>query len=122
MEPLVINKRGSVQGRLFQIGGKDDTIPVRLEGPNGQTLHCEASTEIAQKLSGLLFKQIKVTGQGFWERSVEGQWRLRKLRIESYAELDASKTSTVLGKMRSLSGLKWAEMDDPHGTAMELRL
>ena len=120
-KPLVISKRGSVQGRLYMVGGKDDTIPVRLEGPNGQTLHCEASTEIAQKLSGLLFKQIQVTGQGFWERSVEGQWRLRKLRIESFTELDASKTSTVLGKMRSLSGLKWAEMDDPHGTALELR-
>lgn len=121
MKLLEINKRGTVQGLLYQIGGKDDTIPVRLEGSNGQTLYCEASTEIAQKLSGLLFKQIQVTGQGFWERSVEGQWRLRKLRIESFTELDASKASTVLGKMRSLSGLKWTEMDDPHGSAMELR-
>jgi len=120
-KPLFITKRGTVQGRLYLVGGKDDTIPVRLEGPNGQTLHCEASTELAQKLSIFLFRQIQVSGQGIWERSVEGQWRLKKLKIETFTELDTSKTSTVLENMRALSGLKWASMEDPHGAARDLR-
>jgi len=114
-KPLVVNKAGSVQGRLYRVGGKDETVPVRLEGANGETLHCEASTGIAQQLSALLFKQVRVSGCGAWERLPEGRWRLRKLKIESFQELDISKASSVLVKMQSLGGLKWAEMDDPHG-------
>lgn len=120
-KPLVVSKHGSVQGRLYLVGGKDDTVPVRLEGPDGQTLHCEASTEVAQKLSGLLFRQVRVTGQGFWERTPDGKWRLKKLKVETFTELDASQASSVVEKMRSLQGLKWAEMDDPHGVARDLR-
>lgn len=120
-KPLVVSKHGSVQGRLYLVGGKDETVPVRLEGPAGQTLHCEASTELAQKLSGLLFKQVRLTGQGLWERSLDGSWRLKKLKVEAFTELDTSKAGSVLEKMRSLNGLKWAEMDDPHGVARDLR-
>ena len=116
-KPLVVSKYGSVQGRLYLVGGKDDTIPVRLEDANGQTLHCEASTEVAQRLSALLFKQVRVTGHGVWERSVDDRWRLKKLKVETFTELDASKASSVLEKMRSLNGLKWAGMDDPHKVA-----
>jgi len=120
-KPLVINKPGSVQGRLYMVGGKDDTIPVRLEGANGETLLCEASTEMAKQLSALLFSQVRVNGQGIWERSPEGRWSLRKLKIESFQPLDTSKASSVLATMQSLGGLKWAEMDDPHGVARDLR-
>ena len=120
-KPLTVNKAGSAQGRLYLVGGKDDTIPVRLEGAHGETLHCEASTTIAQQLSPLLFKHVRVSGQGIWERSVEGIWRLKKLKIETFQELDNTKASDLIAKMQSLSGLKWAEMDDPHGAARDLR-
>jgi hypothetical protein len=120
-KPLAVNKAGSVQGRLYRVGGKDETVPVRLEGANGETLHCEASTGIAQQLSALLFKQVRVSGCGAWERLPEGRWRLRKLKIESFQELDTAKASSVLVKLQSLGGLKWAEMDDPHGVAKDMR-
>jgi hypothetical protein len=120
-KPLVVNKAGSVQGRLYMVGGKDETVPVRLEGANGETLHCESSTDIAQQLSALLFKQVRVSGWGAWERLPEGCWRLRKLKIESFQELDTAKASSVLVKLQSLGGLKWAEMDDPHGVARDMR-
>ncbi|MGO1232830.1 MAG: hypothetical protein ACTMHG_03815 [Marinobacter sp.] len=120
-KPLVVNKSGSVQGRLYRVGGKDDSIPVSLEGANGETLRCEASIDIARGLSSLLFKQVRVSGHGTWERSSEGTWKLKKLRIESYQELDAAKVGEVLGRLQSIGGLKWADMDDPHGVARDLR-
>lgn len=120
-KPLAVSKAGSVQGKLYMVGGKDETIPVRLEGANGETLHCEASTEVAKELSHLLFRQVRVSGQGIWERSSDGCWRLRKLKIETFQELGASKVSAVLANMRAVGGLKWAEMEDPHGVAGDLR-
>lgn len=118
---LMVNKSGSVQGRLYRVGGKDETIPVSLEGANGETLRCEASIEIAQGLSSLLFKQVRVSGHGTWERLPEGGWRLKKLRIESYQELDTAKMGDVVGRLQAIGGLKWADMEDPHGVARDLR-
>ncbi|KPP96780.1 hypothetical protein [Marinobacter sp. HL-58] len=120
-KPLVVNKLGSVQGRLYRVGGKDDTIPVSLEGAKGETLRCEASIDIARELSSLLFKQVRVSGHGTWERSPEGSWRLKKLKIESYQELDTAKVGDVVGQLKSIGGLKWADMDDPHAVARDLR-
>lgn len=119
--PLSINKQGSVQGRLYRIGGKDETVPVRLEGANGETLNCEASTEIAQQLSALLFQQVRVSGPGIWERSPDGGWKLKKLKIESFQKLDSSKLGSVLAKLQAAGGLQWAEMENPHSVAKDLR-
>jgi len=120
-KPLAVNKPGSVQGRLYRVGGKDDTIPVSLEGAHGETLRCEASIDIARGLSSLLFKQVRVSGHGTWERSAEGGWKLKKLKIESYQELDSALVGDVVGRLQSIGGLKWTDMDDPHGVARDLR-
>jgi len=120
-KPLVVNKSGSVQGRLYLVGGKDETVPVRLEGANGESLYCEATTEMAQQLSALLFKQVRVSGPGIWERSPEGTWKLKKLKVDSFQELDTAKVGDVVARLQSISGLKWADMEDPHGVARDLR-
>lgn len=120
-KPLVVNKSGSVQGRLYLVGGKGETVPVRLEGASGETLYCEASTEMAQRLSALLFKQVRVSGSGIWERSPEEVWKLKKLKIESFQELDTAKVSDVVSRLQSIGGLRWADMEDPHGVARDLR-
>lgn len=69
----------------------------------------------------MLFKQVRVSGQGTWERLPEGGWRLKKLKIESYQELDMARVGDVVGQLQSIGGLKWADMEDPHGIARDLR-
>lgn len=120
-KPIVVSKLGSVQGFLYRIDSKEGAHKVWLEDANGNSLHCDARPEIAQRLSKLMFKPVRVRGRGCWERSVEGKWRLRKLDIENVMELDATKASIMLGKMRLLGGLKWAGIADPHGEVAELR-
>lgn len=120
-KPLVLNRSGSVQGRLYLVGGKDETIPVRLESVNGETLYCEAPTDIAQRLSPLLFRQVRVSGQGSWERSPEGTWKLKKLKIETFQELDSAGLGEVTNRLRSIGGLKWADMENPHDVAQDMR-
>lgn len=79
-KPLVVKKHGSVQGRLYRVGGKDDIVPVSLEGASGETLLCEASIDITRELSSLLFKQVRVSGYGTWERSPEVGCRLKNFK------------------------------------------
>src|SRR5690606_15861863 len=98
--PLVIKKRGSVQGRLYIVGGKDETVPVRLEGASGETLMCEANTSMAEELGALLFKHVRLHGLGEWESRPNGGWRLRKLEIHSYQQLETGGLRAALKKLK----------------------
>ena len=118
---MVVIKQGSVQGRLYIVGGKDETVPVRLEGAGGETLLCEANTVLAEELGKLLFKHIRVHGKGEWESRPHGGWRLRKMIIQSYEKLEKVSLRSAVGKLKAVGGMSWNEMDDPHGTIHNLR-
>lgn len=100
---LSYEKPGSVQGRMYALGGKDTTIPVRLEGANGETLHCEATPEMAVQLRPCLFEHVRVHGQGEWERQTNGHWRLKKLVIESFKALDNVDIKEAVRRIRLLN-------------------
>lgn len=120
-KPLVIFKQSSIQGRLYVVGGKDDTVPVRLEGANGETLYCEADIETAAMLAPLLFKQVRLYGRGEWERRQTGGWRLRKLRISSYEPLEKASLQSALERMKEAGGILWDQQDSPHEVILDLR-
>lgn len=119
--PMVVIKQGSVQGRLYVVGGKDETVPVRLEGAGGETLLCEADTVLAEQLGKLLFKYVRVHGKGEWESRPHGGWRLRKMFIQSYERLEKISLRSAVTQLKELGGITWSEMDDPHGTIQNLR-
>jgi hypothetical protein len=119
--PLVIVKQSSVQGRLYSVGGKDDTIPVRLEGADGETLNCEADMVLAEQLGTLIFKHIRLHGDGEWERRQGGGWKLKKLRIKSYEKLENIGFKTAVSRLRSAGGLLWNEKNSPHAEVLDLR-
>lgn len=118
---MVVFKAGSVQGRLYSIGGKDDSVPVRLEGANGETLHCEAGIETAAQLAPLLFKQVRVHGKGEWERRQAGGWRLKKMHISSYEPLEKASLRTAVDRMRGVGGILWNSIEAPHETILGQR-
>lgn len=113
-KPITIQKKGSVQGRLYSIGGRDDTVPVKLEGRNNETLHCEADVSTAENLAPLLFKNVRLSGSGTWERQKGGGWKLRKLMITSYQQLDDSPLRDALKEIGSIKGITWYEAEAPY--------
>ncbi|WJN60909.1 hypothetical protein [Pseudomonas sp. SO81] len=119
--PLVVIKQGSVQGRLYIVGGKDDTVPVRLEGANGETLLCEADTHLAEELGKLLFKHVRVHGKGEWQSRPHGGWRLKKMFIHSYEKLEKSNLKGTVDRIKRAGGMLWDDQEDPHATIHELR-
>lgn len=101
--PLSYEKHGSVQGRLYALGGKDETIPVRLEGANGETLQCETNPAMAINLRPYLFEYVRVHGWGEWKRSPGGHWSLRKLVIDSFQPLDNVDVKEAVRRIRQLN-------------------
>ncbi|MDZ7854307.1 MAG: hypothetical protein U5L98_17175 [Halomonas sp.] len=120
-KPMVIFKTGSVQGRLYTIGGKDDTVPVRLEGANGETLNCETDIDTAARLAPLLFKQVRIHGKGEWERRQTGGWRLKKMHISSYEPLEKASLKTAIERMRGVGGILWHSNEAPHESILDQR-
>lgn len=103
-EPLRLVKPSSIQGRLYSVGGKDDTIPVRIEGADHETLHCEATIEIAERLGQHLFKAVRVSGDGQWERKPDGSWRLIRLKITSFVKLEDISFKEAVARLKAASG------------------
>lgn len=118
--PLVIRKKGRVQGKLYNVGGKDDSAPVKLEGANGETYHCEATPALATKLGALLFKQLRVSGDSEWIKK-DGKWKLKKLIIDSYEVLEKSNLKTAFKALQNASGNQWKEEDDAQAILKALR-
>ncbi len=119
-EIITIRKRSSVQGRLYKIGGKDEIIPVKLEGANKETLNCEATSNLAVKLSHYLFKYIRVTGNSEWIKK-DGIWKLKKLTIEDFIELQDINLGQALQKISKDAGNNWDEIDDAYEVLEKLR-
>jgi len=117
---LIVRKRGRVQGKLYNVGGKDDSAPVKLEGANGETYHCEATTSMAAKLGVHLFKQVRVSGNSEWFKK-DGKWKLKKLIIESFEVLEKSNLKTAFKALQDASGNQWKEEDDAQAILQALR-
>ncbi|QGA47758.1 hypothetical protein [Pseudomonas brassicacearum] len=118
---MVIIKQGSVQGRLYSVGGEGVTVPVLLEGSGGESLFCEADAALAEQLGNLLFKSIRVHGAGAWESRPQGGWRLRRMFIQSYESLEQISLRSAVAQLKELDGAVWSGMDDPHGVIQRLR-
>jgi len=117
---LVVRKKGRVQGKLYNVGGKDESAPVKLEGANGETYHCEATPALAAKLGALLFKQLRVSGESEWFKK-DGKWKLKKLVIESYEVLEKSNLKNALKTLSDAPGNQWKEEDDTQAILKALR-
>ncbi|END6099773.1 hypothetical protein ABMR34_000520 [Yersinia enterocolitica] len=109
--PMIIRKKGRVQGKLYNVGGKDESAPVKLEGANGETYHCEATPAMAAKLGTFLFKQVRVSGESEWIKK-DGKWKLKKLVIASFEVLEKSNLKTAFKSLQEAAGNQWKEEDD----------
>lgn len=118
--PLVIRKRGKVQGRLYNVGGKDESAPVKLEGANGETYHCEATPAMAAKLGTMLFKQVRLSGKGEWVKK-DGKWKLKKLLVESYEILGKSPLTAAFKSLHDAAGNQWKDEDDTQAILKAVR-
>ncbi len=121
-EEAVVYELGELDGVVIRIGGKDETVPVLMEGESGVYYHCNASRENARKLAAYLFGQVvRVIGRGKWRRTQEGEWELETFEIKDFETLDETPVAEVIASLRSLEGSGWNEMDDPQAELKRMR-
>ncbi|MBK5004111.1 hypothetical protein IAE38_000715 [Pseudomonas sp. S32] len=119
--PLRLIKPSSIQGRLYSVGGKDETVPVRIEGSDNESLLCEADVAVAERLAQLLFKPVRLHGKGEWVRSEGGAWKLVKLKVSTFEKLEDIGFKEAIARLKAVGGVDWNDMSDAHTGILETR-
>jgi hypothetical protein len=121
-EEAVVFEFGELDGMVLRVGGKDETVPVLLQGEAGVYYRCNTDRDTARRLGNYLFGQtVRVVGRGRWRRSQEGVWELEYFDIRSFEALDETPLEDVVAAMRDIEGSGWNEMDDPQAEFKRLR-
>ncbi len=96
-----VRRHASLDGQIYQIGGKDDTINIHLRDGD-VTQRCEASISLARRLaSHFLAGKVRLFGDGDWYRTESG-WQLSAFTATDFVELDADSFSQTVEKIRGV--------------------
>lgn len=114
-------QEGQIDGVLIAVGGKDETVPLRLQ--SGDTIHTKLETTRtkARELARHLFEPIRVHGTGHWLREADGDWTLRRFRVQSFTALDAASLRDAVAELRAVPGSGWRDITDPLAELDDLR-
>ncbi|MDX6269898.1 MAG: hypothetical protein QOD28_1121 [Acidobacteriota bacterium] len=123
VEPLTygpFNQTGIIIGVPIMVGGKNDPVPVHLEGTDG-TFDCLARREIAKDIAPHLFtKIIRAEGTGRWTRHSNGEWEMVKFTIKYFQTVPDTSLREAIQKFRDIPAA-WKEKEDPLGEIMNIR-
>ena len=96
-------RRGSVlDGQIFQIGGKDETVNIYLRNGDRE-LRCEVSIPLARKLAAhLLAEPVRIFGEADWYRTDVG-WTMKGFYGSDFTLLDQRTFEESLARVRDLT-------------------
>lgn len=113
---------GSIQGEIILIGGKDASIPVWLRERGGDVIKgISVNKVLALELAPLLFKFVRLNGEGKWQRTAEGEWKMNSFVAHSFDMLNDDSLHDVIARARSIPGNEWGSLDDPFDYLNKLR-
>ena len=115
----IVEEIGSIQGEMYELGGKDDTINIGLRTAGYGDVRATAQKAVAMDLKLLLWKMVRLTGTGKWERTKSG-WRPRSFVVDKFEELSDESLVSVTKRVREFSGELWST-DNPIGELENLR-
>ena len=96
-----VQRSSSLDGQIYSIGGKDETINVHLrDGAN--EMKCVVSLDLARRLVPHLFgAHVRLSGSGTWYR-MDGSWQMRTFHATDFIVLDVSPLKGTLGTIRKI--------------------
>ena len=105
-----IIERGSIDGKVIRVGGKDEAwVPVLLQrGPidySGITARIEQARELGSKLQ----RPVRLFGTGKWTRTVGGEWLLNSFKVDDFIALKSDSFSSAMLGLRAVAGSAWGK-------------
>jgi hypothetical protein len=115
------NQEGHLDGVLISVGGKGDTINIRLQNGTSTYSKCETTRAIAREMGRHLFEPVRIHGTGRWLRDAQGNWILVVFRVTRFDVLEGGSLREAVAALRVVPGSGWKEIDDPLAELDDLR-
>ena len=112
-KPIVIpafRDQAVLDGKVVSVGGRDATAHAILQ--DGEVFHTNIRMrrDMARDLAPLLYgPSVRLFGDGRFERSPEGVWKISDFRVERFEVLKDASLDSVLAKVRDLIGPERAD-------------
>jgi hypothetical protein len=114
-------ERGSLDGVVIRVGGRDETVPVLLQDGDA-TVSCQTHRDVSKRLAEhYLGATLRVHGSGKWVREEDGSWQLLEFFIEEFEVLDDSCLTDVVSKLRAVEGSTWHDSPNMMADILNLR-
>jgi hypothetical protein len=115
-----VKQMGTIDGVLIKLGGRDATVPVRVQ--DGHEIHrCNTTREIARQLGPHIFgPELRFIGVGTWLRSDEGRWTLKVFDIQNFEVLDQTPLRHLVNELRDIGG-NWGSDEHVWDSVREIR-
>ena len=100
-----VNRSTSIDGQIFMIGGRDETINVHLRNKD-KILKCEVSIDLARRLAPyFLTGSVRLFGHGDWYR-IDSNWEMGNFTATDFVPLERKTLGeTIEGVRQIFSGL-----------------
>jgi hypothetical protein len=115
------NEDGNLDGLLISVGGKDETVPLRLQNGDATYSNCDTTRAVARELGKHLFEPVRVFGTGRWTREPDGTWTLVRFRVHRFEVLSNDSLRDTVNALRAVRGSEWKIMADPLAELTDLR-
>lgn len=116
-----IKQEGTLDGLLVSVGGTDKTVHIRLQHGDTKYSNIDTDRNLARRLGAHLFEPIRVFGSGSWIREGDGNWTLRRFKVERFEVLRSESLRDAFNDLRSLGGGEWSNLDDAQVRLSQLR-
>lgn len=114
-------QEGTLDGVLISVGGKDETVPLRLQNGDTTYTNCDTTRTLARELGKHLFEPIRIHGSGRWMREADGAWTLSRFRVHRFEVLAKDSLRDSVAVLRAVRGSGWKNMDAPLAELDDLR-
>lgn len=115
------NQEGSIDGILISVGGADQTVHLQLQNGDIKYTGIDTNRETAMRLARHMYKPVRIFGTGRWLRDENGNWLLKRFRVESYTTLAPEELKDAIDEMRKIEGSGWKAIFDPLSALRDLR-
>jgi hypothetical protein len=105
----------SLEGKIYRLGGKDQTVPLGILLVDGGTESASTKNrQLAVELKKYLFEDIvlRLKGQANYFRNEDSGWQVESIIIDSFEELDSRALTEIVGDLKQIKDFGWAEIDD----------
>jgi hypothetical protein len=99
-----IQQVGEIDGEVIRIGGSKEMVHITLSSEGNETSGINTKRSIAKELGKHLFEQVRLFGNGRWERDIDGVWNLIGFTVDRFEVLEEIPLSQTVLALRGLKG------------------